>query len=42
MHKAQPGLVLPYKLEMELFQEHATNTGYVEKAKNRNGKVKED
>ncbi|PUU79028.1 kinase-like domain-containing protein [Tuber borchii] len=42
MDKTQSDLVEGYKLETEFFQDHVRHTRYVEKAENRNRKVKED
>ncbi|KAG0133636.1 kinase-like domain-containing protein, partial [Tuber indicum] len=42
MDKPQSDLVVWYKLETEFFQDHVRHTRYLEKAKDRNGKVKED
>ena len=42
MDKAQPDLIVWYKLETEFFQDRVRHTKYLGKAKNRNSKVKED
>ncbi|PUU79030.1 kinase-like domain-containing protein, partial [Tuber borchii] len=42
MDKAQSDLIIWYKLETEFFPDHAKHTRYVEEARNRNEKVKED
>jgi len=42
MDKGQSDLVERYKLEAEFYQDRVRHTRYVEKAQNRNEKVKED
>lgn len=42
MNITQSDLISRYKLKREFFQDHVRNTGYAEKAKNRNEKVKEE
>ncbi|CUS12980.1 unnamed protein product, partial [Tuber aestivum] len=42
MDKTQSDLVVWYRMETEFFQDHVRHTRYVEKAKNRNRKVRED
>ncbi|PWW80726.1 kinase-like protein [Tuber magnatum] len=42
MDKTQSDLVVWYKLETEFFQDHVRHTRYVEQARNRNRRVKED
>lgn len=42
MDKSQSDLVKGYKLQTEFFHDHVRHTRYVEKAENRNRKVKED
>jgi len=42
MDKTQSDLVRGYKLETKFFHDHVRHTRYVEKAENRNRKVKED
>ena len=42
MDKGQSDLVVWYRLETEFFRDHVRHTRYVEGAKNRNEKVKED
>lgn len=42
MDEAQYDSTPPPKLETELFQDHVRNTGYVEKAKNKNETMKEE
>ena len=42
MDKIQSDLISRHKLETEFFQGHIKHTRYVEKAKNKDGKVKEE